>query len=61
MRRIHKLGPKAVLTALALSLTAPVLAACEDDGPMEQAGETMDETVEENAEAVEERAEEAQQ
>lgn len=68
MRRIQSLGPKTVLTALVLGLSAPVLAACEDEGPMEQVGEQMDEAGEESAEAmeeagdaIEERAEEAQQ
>ncbi len=56
MRRMHKLGPKTVLTALVLGLTAPVLAACEDEGPMEQMGEQLDEAGEESAEALEDAA-----
>lgn len=45
--------------AIALGLGAPLLAACEDQGPAEEAGEAIDETGEEAGEAVEDAGEAA--
>lgn len=56
MRRMQMPGPKTLLTALVLGLAAPALAACEDEGPMEQMGENMDEAGEQGADAVEDAA-----
>ncbi|HET6521031.1 MAG TPA: hypothetical protein VFG47_14595 [Geminicoccaceae bacterium] len=43
--------------ALLAALTLPLaLAACDNDGPMEEAGESVDEAVEDAGEAVEDRA-----
>ena len=43
--------------ALVAVLLAPLaLAACEDEGPMEEAGEAADEAVENTGEAVEDTA-----
>lgn len=42
---------------LAFSLTGfGLLAACEQEGPAEQAGEQIDETMEETADVIEEKA-----
>ncbi len=48
----------AFIAALLLPLT---LAACEDEGPMEEAGEQADEAVEETGEAVEGVGEEVEE
>lgn len=55
--RKSRFSAKTAITALMLGLTAPVLAACEDEGPAEEMGETMDETMEESGEAMEGAAE----
>ncbi|WP_404381751.1 hypothetical protein [Caenispirillum salinarum] len=55
--RKSRFSAKTALTALVLGLTAPVLAACEDEGPAEQLGENIDESVEESGEAMEGAAE----
>ncbi|EKV30479.1 hypothetical protein C882_4438 [Caenispirillum salinarum AK4] len=55
--RKSRFSAKTALTALVLGLTAPVLAACEDEGPAEQLGENIDESVEESGEAMEDAAE----
>ncbi|MCB2101326.1 MAG: hypothetical protein KDE22_10680 [Rhodobacterales bacterium] len=44
----------------ALTIAAPVLGACEEQGPAEALGEKIDNAVESTAEAVEEAAEKAQ-
>lgn len=46
-----------IFVAGALAL-APALTACEEEGPAEQLGESIDETAEEAGEAVEEAGEE---
>lgn len=58
MLRTPRLTGKAALTALILGLSAPILAACEDDGPAEQMGEAIDENAEQMGDAMEENAEE---
>lgn len=42
-------------------LLVPLLTACDSEGPMERAGENVDEAVEETGEAVEEAGEEVQE
>ena len=44
-------------TLALFALSAPLLAACEEEGPAEQAGEAIDNAVEDSAEAVEDVAE----
>ena len=47
--------------ALAAALLLPLaLAACEEEGPLEEAGEQADEAIEDTGEAVEDAGEEAQ-
>lgn len=48
---------KGIVVAAAVAL-APALTACEEEGPAEQLGESIDETAEEAGEAVEEAGEE---
>lgn len=55
MRRIQTPGPKTILTALVLGLSAPVLAAC---GEEDEVGEEIGEVGDEGAGVVEEGAEE---
>jgi hypothetical protein len=58
--RKGRLTTKTALTALVLGLTAPVLAACEDEGPAEQLGESIDESAEEAGEALDNAADNMQ-
>jgi len=52
---------KKTAVAAALALVAGIgLAACEEEGPAEQLGESIDESAEEVGEAVEEAGEEVQ-
>jgi hypothetical protein len=44
---------KGALVALGLLSGSAALSACDDEGPMERAGETADETVEKAGDAVE--------
>lgn len=55
--RKSRFSAKTAITALMLGLTAPVLAACEDEGPAEQLGENIDESAEEAGQASENAAE----
>jgi hypothetical protein len=55
-RRRRKLAGMAALSCAGLL----ALAACEDEGPAEQMGETIDDSAEEVGEAIEEVGEEAQ-
>ena len=49
------------VATVAFALAAGIgLAACEEEGPAEQVGESIDESVEEAGEAVEEAGEEVQ-
>lgn len=48
---------KGLFVASALAL-APALAACEEEGPAEQLGESIDETAEETGEALEDAGDE---
>lgn len=43
----------AIMSAMLLSVLTVSLSACDQQGPVEEAGETVDETVEETGEAVE--------
>lgn len=45
---------RSFLLALSMVITAGVLGACEQEGPMERAGEQVDQAAEETGEAVEE-------
>lgn len=47
-----KLG-KSIMSALLLSILTVSLSACDQQGPVEEAGEKVDETVEETGEAIE--------
>lgn len=59
-RRMSIFARRTALVA-AFALAAGVsLAACEEEGPAEQAGESIDESAEEAGEAVEEAGEEVQ-
>jgi len=49
-----------ILAALLLALSVGVLAGCEDQGPAEEAGENIDETMEEAGDEMEEAAEEVE-
>jgi hypothetical protein len=49
-----------ILVALLLALSVVMLAGCEDQGPAEEAGENIDETVEEAGDEMEEAAEEVE-
>lgn len=44
---------KAIMSALLLSVLMVSLSACDQQGPVEEAGEKVDETVEETGEAIE--------
>lgn len=49
-----------ILVALLLALSVGVLAGCEDQGPAEEAGEKIDESVEEAGDKMEEAADEVE-
>lgn len=50
-----------ILFALLLALSVTVLAGCEDQGPAEEAGENIDETMEEAGDEMEEGADEVEE
>jgi predicted small secreted protein len=56
MLRKPLLKPSILIAALALAL--PMLAACDDPGPAEEAGRTIDDAAEGAGEAMEEAGEE---
>lgn len=52
-----RFSAKTVATTLFLGLTAPILAACEDEGAVEQLGENIDESADEVGESMDGAAE----
>ncbi|MGM0952200.1 MAG: hypothetical protein ACQEW7_04370 [Pseudomonadota bacterium] len=49
---------KTIAAAMFISALTLTLSACEQDGPMEEAGEEVDEAVEETGDAVEDATDE---
>jgi len=59
MRKVRALT-RTSLIALIAGMFAVGISACEDEGPAERAGETVDEAIEETGDTMEEAAESAE-
>ncbi len=49
-----------ILFAVLLALSVGVLAGCDDQGPAEEAGETIDEAVDDTGDAIEDAADDVE-